>query len=56
VRLAFGQRRKMLRNTLKGSMPDDLLLGSDFFSKRPEQISVDEFIDLAVQYETLRKV
>ncbi len=56
VRAAFGQRRKMLRNSLKGLLPDETLLGDTLFQRRPEQISVAEFVDLAVKYELLRKI
>lgn len=43
VRQAFGQRRKMLRNSLK-----DFAEKTTFdFTRRPEQLSVDEWIMLA---------
>ncbi len=46
VRMAFNQRRKMLRNSL--SM---LTINSDKcnidFTRRPEQLTVDEFIDIS---------
>lgn len=45
VRTAFNQRRKMLRATLK-SFPLQRLTGWDF-TKRPEDLSVAEWIDLA---------
>jgi 16S rRNA (adenine1518-N6/adenine1519-N6)-dimethyltransferase len=45
VKTAFQQRRKMLRNGLKGLMPADVL--SDvFFQKRAEQLSVETFAAL----------
>lgn len=47
VKSAFGQRRKMLRNTLKGYIPEELLTQDDLFTKRPEQLSVDSFYELA---------
>ena len=50
VKASFAQRRKMLRNTLKGIIPPDHLKGS-LFQKRPEQLSVQEFIKLAAQVE-----
>lgn len=43
VKTAFNQRRKMLRGTLKAFLPKEKLQ-SDFFQKRPEQLSVAEFI------------
>lgn len=46
VKQAFGQRRKMLRNTMKTFLENSPLLEGDFFKKRPEQLSVPEFIEL----------
>jgi len=46
VKTAFGQRRKTLRNSLKGLIGDNEL-PEEFSSKRPEQLGVDEFIRLA---------
>ena len=47
VKTAFGQRRKMLRGSLKGMFPKDHpALKDPFFTKRPEQLSVAEFIAL----------
>lgn len=46
VRQAFGKRRKMLRNSLK----DEILRSSHFdvvFQKRPEELDVTEWIELA---------
>jgi 16S rRNA (adenine1518-N6/adenine1519-N6)-dimethyltransferase len=55
VKTAFNQRRKTLRNSLKP------LFGKDFqaynlpvFDKRPEQLSIEQFIDLTVRAEGLR--
>lgn len=50
VRAAFGQRRKTLRNTLKGIVPADTMdsVGIDP-TRRPETLSLDEFILLARQ-------
>lgn len=47
VKLTFGQRRKMIRNTLKSIVEDHSILEDDFFNKRPEQLSVKDFIHLA---------
>jgi 16S rRNA (adenine1518-N6/adenine1519-N6)-dimethyltransferase len=52
VKAAFGQRRKMLRNSLKGLIPD---LSSPFFEKRPEQVTFSDFIDLALQFEQMQQ-
>lgn len=46
VKLAFNQRRKTLRNSLKSVLNDELK-SLEIFNKRPEQLSVDEFVDLS---------
>ena len=46
VKQAFSQRRKMLRNTMKAFIKGDALLQEPFFQQRPEQLSLDDFIDL----------
>lgn len=47
VKTSFGQRRKTLRNSLKGMFPKgDPVLDSDLFKRRPEQLAVNEFFDL----------
>ena len=48
VKASFGQRRKMLRSSLKpffGANP--AVMASDVFRQRPEQLGVDDFVDLA---------
>lgn len=45
VKLGFNQRRKTLRNSLK-SILLNLPTNDDIFSKRPEQLSVEDFIYL----------
>jgi len=47
VKMAFGQRRKKLRNTLKALITEDALKAMNVSDLRPEQLSVDQFIDLA---------
>ena len=50
VKLAFNQRRKTLRNSLKsleGDVPET------FAQRRPEQMSVGDFIELAAHFEEL---
>lgn len=54
VRAAFGQRRKMLRNSLQSLLPADALQGA-FFQQRPEHLGLSEFIDLAVELERRQK-
>ena len=46
VKLSFQQRRKTLRNSLKQINLSDNLREDIIFDKRPEQLSVNEFIDL----------
>ncbi len=46
VKAAFNQRRKMLRSSLKSFNLSDSLKEEHFFTKRPEQLSVNEFIEL----------
>jgi 16S rRNA (adenine1518-N6/adenine1519-N6)-dimethyltransferase len=45
VKTAFNQRRKIMRNSLKGMIPPDRLQ-ADIFNKRPEQLGVDEFVSI----------
>lgn len=52
VKAAFNQRRKMLRNSLKGICEN---LPAEYAEKRPEQISVQGFIDLTCAIENLEK-
>jgi 16S rRNA (adenine1518-N6/adenine1519-N6)-dimethyltransferase len=47
VKLAFSQRRKKLRNTLKSLIAEDILKEMNVSDLRPEQLSVDQFIALA---------
>lgn len=47
VKQAFSQRRKMLRNTMKMFIKGDDLLRTDFFQQRPEQLSVQQFVQLS---------
>jgi 16S rRNA (adenine1518-N6/adenine1519-N6)-dimethyltransferase len=49
VKQAFNQRRKMLRNTLKSMVSDEAVLQDGFFSRRPETLSVAEFVALTNQ-------
>jgi len=47
VKTAFNQRRKTMRNSLRSLVENDSeLLKNTFFDKRPEQLSVEEFVDL----------
>ena len=53
VKTAFNQRRKMLRGSLKSFNLSDELKQSKFFTKRPEQLNVEEFIELTRLIEGL---
>ncbi len=47
VKTSFGQRRKTLRNSLRGLLPKGCpVLERAIFGQRPEQLSVSQFIDL----------
>jgi 16S rRNA (adenine1518-N6/adenine1519-N6)-dimethyltransferase len=49
VKAAFNQRRKMLRNALKGVFTPEML-EQDIFTKRAEQLSVEDFVGLYKSY------
>lgn len=51
VKISFGQRRKMLRNTMKQFVKDPEILKQDLFTKRPEQLSLEDFVSLTKQIE-----
>ena len=48
VKAAFNQRRKVIRNSLRNVF-ENLPLDSDLLSKRPEQLSVEQFQELVLQ-------
>ena len=48
VKQSFGQRRKMLRNTVKSFVKGDLPKDMPVFSQRPEQLSVQDFVQLTL--------
>ena len=52
VKSAFQQRRKTLRNSLKTYNLSDNLKANTIFDQRPEQLSVQAFIDLTLAIET----
>ena len=65
VKTVFTMRRKMIRNGLRGIVGevvggDDFVsqdfLADSFFNKRPEQISIEEFISLTNRISSLRHV
>lgn len=51
VKTSFQQRRKTLRNSLKTFNLSDNLKANAIFGRRPEQLSVAEFIDLTTLIE-----
>ncbi len=51
VKTGFQQRRKTLRNSLKSIGISDDIKQLEIFNKRPEQLSVSEFIDLTCLLE-----
>jgi len=51
VKTAFNQRRKTMRNSLKTLNLSDILREDPIFAKRPEQLSVQEFISLTSKIE-----
>ena len=51
VKTAFQQRRKTLRNSLKTFNLSESLREDTIFAKRPEQLSVQEFINLTSKIE-----
>lgn len=56
VKTAFGQRRKTLRNSLRGLLPPGAQLpDSPMMAMRPEQLSADQFVELTLTVENLRQ-
>ena len=57
VKTSFNQRRKTLRNSLKPILCKECpLYESPIFDKRPEQLSVDQFISLTKEIEVVLPV
>ena len=57
VKTSFNQRRKTLRNSLKPILGKECpLYESPIFDKRPEQLSVDQFISLTKEIEVILPV
>ena len=51
VKAAFRQRRKMLRNSLKSYLKEGTEIDPELLMNRPEQLSVDEFIEISKKLE-----
>lgn len=55
VKTSFGQRRKTLRNSLRGILPAGIELDDDaVWKERPEQLSVADFISLTNKIAAMR--
>ncbi|MEN8927703.1 MAG: 16S rRNA (adenine(1518)-N(6)/adenine(1519)-N(6))-dimethyltransferase RsmA [Flavobacteriales bacterium] len=50
VKLGFNQRRKTLRNSLKSILTEEIR-NEEIFTKRPEQLEVQEFIEIGKMIE-----
>ena len=57
VKTAFGQRRKTLRNSLRPLLPPGYIFTDDesLANMRPEQLSVEQFIELTRRIDGMRK-
>lgn len=58
VKTSFGQRRKTLRNSLRGMMPQGVPLPPEadaLLAMRPEQLSVGQFVELTNLIDSLRQ-
>lgn len=57
VKISFGQRRKTLRNSLRPLLPPGCTLSDDdtIGNLRPEQLSVEQFIELTRRIDGMRK-
>jgi 16S rRNA (adenine1518-N6/adenine1519-N6)-dimethyltransferase len=52
VKTVFTMRRKMMRNGMKQILPKDCpLLADEIFNRRPEQLSVAEYVELTNKVE-----
>lgn len=52
VKAAFNQRRKMLRNSLAAFKPGEEALATAYFTRRPEQMSLEDFFAVTQLLET----
>ncbi len=51
VKSTFNQRRKMVRNGVKSFIKDESIMSHRFFTMRPEQLSVADFVELTQMIE-----
>ncbi|MCE2617063.1 MAG: 16S rRNA (adenine(1518)-N(6)/adenine(1519)-N(6))-dimethyltransferase RsmA [Phocaeicola sp.] len=57
VKVTFNQRRKQMRNSIQTILPKDNPLSKDpIFNKRPEQLSVQEFVELTNRIQAVLDV
>lgn len=54
VKMTFGQRRKMLRKTLRAFTKHERLQADPFFQRRPETLSVEEFVEMTKWLEEIK--
>ncbi|MGE5393464.1 MAG: 16S rRNA (adenine(1518)-N(6)/adenine(1519)-N(6))-dimethyltransferase RsmA [Candidatus Saccharibacteria bacterium] len=54
VKMAFNQRRKTMRNSLKSMITSEELKANPIFDKRPEQLGVAEFEMITKMFEGLK--
>ena len=55
VKTTFGQRRKTIRNSLRGLLPAGATMpDTPLLAMRPEQLSVEQFIELTLEVQKLR--
>jgi len=53
IKTAFQQRRKLLRNSLKTIFPPEIQENMEFnFNRRPEEVSIDEWIQLSNRHSS----
>ena len=52
VKFGFNQRRKTLRNSIRGLLPPGF--ESDYLNMRPEQLSIEAFLDLCREIENFQ--
>lgn len=56
VKVTFNQRRKMIRNPIKAVLPQGTVLPDyELLTKRPEQLSIEQFVELTNWVEQLSK-
>ncbi len=58
VKTSFGQRRKTLRNSLRGLLPQNVTaedLTDKIWALRPEQLTVSQFVELTKLIQTFQK-